>query len=151
MWYKEFMRKMSKGPHEYTKLIKKQINLCYTRRFIQITKNDNRFHNLEPGQWDLLLAIVGVKWVFPLTVRETLPSWGGSFVGKKHKKAWVAAPLSIFWSIWCKRNYIAFESKDFSAQSMKASFICNLWSWSNVHIVERPRSLVDYLTWLDSR
>ena len=41
-----------------------------------------------------------------------------------------------------------FINKDFSAQRMKTSFICNLWSWSNVYIVERPRSLVDFLTWL---
>ena len=41
-----------------------------------------------------------------------------------------------------------FINKDFSAQRMKSSFICNLWSWSNVYIVERPRSLVDFLTWL---
>ena len=45
--------------------------------------------------WELLLAIAVVKWVFPLSVRETLLSWGDSFVGKKRKKAWMAAPLSI--------------------------------------------------------
>ena len=49
--------------------------------------------------WDLLLAIFGVPWVFPLSVRETLLPWRGTFVGKKRKKAWMAAPLSIFWSI----------------------------------------------------
>ena len=41
--------------------------------------------------WDLLLAIFGVSWVFPHTV-ETLLSWHGSFVGKRRKKAWMAAP-----------------------------------------------------------
>ena len=46
--------------------------------------------------WELLLAIVGVKWVFPLLVRETILSWGGSFVGKKCKNAWMAVPLSAF-------------------------------------------------------
>ena len=46
--------------------------------------------------WELLLAIVGVKWVFPLSIRETLLSRGGSFVGKKRKKGWMASPLSIF-------------------------------------------------------
>ena len=71
--------------------------------------------------WELLLAIVGVKWVFPLSVRETLLSWGGSLVGKKRKNPWMATPLSIFWSIWRERNYIAFENKDFSTQRMKAS------------------------------
>ena len=49
--------------------------------------------------WDLLLAIFGVIWVFPLFVKETLLSWQGSFVGKRHKKAWMAAPLCIFWTI----------------------------------------------------
>ena len=33
--------------------------------------------------WDLLLAIVGVNWILPLTVREALISWSGSFMGKK--------------------------------------------------------------------
>ena len=69
-------------------------------------------------------------------------------MGKKGKKAWMAAPLSVFWTIWHEWNYIAFENKDLSVQRMKTSFICNLWSWSNVHIVERPRSLVDFLTWM---
>ena len=36
--------------------------------------------------WDLLLAIVGVNWVFPLIVREAFLSKSGSFVGKKRKK-----------------------------------------------------------------
>ena len=70
---------------------------------------------------------------------------------KKRKKASMAAPLSIFWIIWCERNYIAFENKDFSTQRMKTSFICNLLSWSNVYIDERPRSLVDFLIWLGCR
>ena len=36
--------------------------------------------------WNLLLAIVGVNWVFPLTGREALLSWSESFVGKNIKK-----------------------------------------------------------------
>ena len=36
--------------------------------------------------WDLLLAIFGVSWVFPLFVKETRLSWHGSFVGKRRKK-----------------------------------------------------------------
>ena len=40
--------------------------------------------------WDMLLAIFGVTYVFPLTVKETLLSWHGSFVGKQCKKAWMA-------------------------------------------------------------
>ena len=40
--------------------------------------------------------IFGVNWVFPKSVRETFLSWQGSFVGKRHKKAWMKAPLTCF-------------------------------------------------------
>ena len=63
--------------------------------------------------WDLLLAIFGIHWLFPLSIRETLLSWRGSFVGKKRKNTWIAAPFSIFWTIWRERNYIASERKIF--------------------------------------
>ena len=46
--------------------------------------------------WDLLLAIFGVSWMFPLSLKETLLSWHGPFVGKHRKKAWMAASLYIF-------------------------------------------------------
>ena len=41
-----------------------------------------------------------VSWVFPLSVKESLLSWHGSFVGKRRKKAWMTALLCIFWKIW---------------------------------------------------
>ena len=46
--------------------------------------------------WDLLLAIFGVNWVLPKSVRETFILWRGSFVGKRRKKALMAAPLTLF-------------------------------------------------------
>ncbi|RVW12371.1 putative ribonuclease H protein [Vitis vinifera] len=36
--------------------------------------------------WDLLFTVFGVSWVLPYSVKETLLSWHGSFVGKKRKK-----------------------------------------------------------------
>ncbi|WKA09925.1 hypothetical protein VitviT2T_027534 [Vitis vinifera] len=59
--------------------------------------------------WDLVLGLVGVKWVFPKTVKEVLYSWGGSFVGKKKKKFWSSIPLFIFWMVWKERNRLAFR------------------------------------------
>ena len=78
--------------------------------------------------WELLLAIFGVSWVFPLFVSETLLSWNGSFVGKRHKKAWLAAPLCIFWTTWGERNRLVFEDVNISVNRMKSTFLCNLWS-----------------------
>ena len=59
--------------------------------------------------WDLVLGLVGVKWVFPKTVKEVLYSWGGSFVGKKKKKFWSSIPLFIFWMVWKEKNRLAFR------------------------------------------
>ena len=59
--------------------------------------------------WDLLFTLFGVSWVLPSSVRETLLSWNGFFLGKKHKKAWRAAPLHIFWTVWKARNRLAFK------------------------------------------
>ena len=98
---------------------------------------------------DLLLAIFGVSWVFPLSVKETLLSWHGSFVGKRRKKAWMAAPLCIFWTIWRERNRLVFEDVIISINMMKSTFLCSLLSSVNLHSVERPRPLVDFLTWVD--
>ena len=61
------------------------------------------------------MALVGIKWVFPLIVRETLLSWRNSFVGKKRKKAWMVASLRLFWTIWQERNMIVFYDEVFSA------------------------------------
>ena len=93
---------------------------------------------------DLLLAIFGVNWVFPKSVTETLISWRGSWVGKRRKKAWMAAPLTLFWTIWGERNNIAFENRELSAQRMKALFLCNYWSCTNMYMTNRSRSLVDF-------
>ena len=98
--------------------------------------------------WELLLAIFGVSWVFPLSVKETLLSWHGSFVGKRRNKAWMATPFCISWTIWRERNILVFEDVTISINRMKSTFLCNLWSWVNLYSVERPRSLVDFLTWV---
>ena len=58
--------------------------------------------------WDLFFAIVGISCVFIRMVRETLLSWHDYFVGKRHKKAWMIAPLCILWTIFRERNKIAF-------------------------------------------
>lgn len=53
--------------------------------------------------WDPMLALVSVKKSFPLTARETLISWHGSFVSKKQlkqEKATLTAPLCLIWTIW---------------------------------------------------
>ncbi|RVX07383.1 putative ribonuclease H protein [Vitis vinifera] len=42
--------------------------------------------------WLLIFSLFGVQWVMHSTVKNHLLGWHGSFVGKKRKKAWRAAP-----------------------------------------------------------
>ena len=100
--------------------------------------------------WELLFTLVGVSWVMPSSVRETLLSWHGSFLGKKRRKVWSAAPLHIFWTVWKTRNRLAFKDNELSIQRLKYSFILSLWSKAKLFIVECLQSLVNFIDWLGS-
>ena len=69
-------------------------------------------------------------------------------MGKRCKKVWMLAPLTLFRTIWRERNNITFDNREFSAQRMEALLLFNHWSWTNMYMADRPRSLVDFLTWL---
>ena len=46
---------------------------------------------------------------------------------------------------------MAFEDAAPSAQRMKVTFLCTLWSWANLYSVDNTESLVDFLVWLGYR
>ena len=98
--------------------------------------------------WELSFALFGVTWVLPCSVRETLLGRYGSFVGKKHKKAWKLAPL---WAVWKERNRIAFDDEEFSVHRLKNSFVCSFWSWTKLYIDVGPIPLINFFDWLGSR
>ena len=55
----------------------------------------------------------------------------------------MVGPLCIF-GLYSRKNRFVFEGVDISINRMKSTFLSNLWSWVNVHCVERPRSLIDF-------
>ena len=61
--------------------------------------------------WNLLLSIVGTSWVFSDSVIQTLLSWQGALVSKKHKNIWLAASLCLFWIAWQDMNRVVFENR----------------------------------------
>ena len=84
-------------------------------------------------------------WVMQPTVREILLGWHGSFVGRKRKKIWRAAPLCLFWTIWKKRNRRSFENVEFSIQRLKYLFLCNLLTWTKLFVGEKLMFIVDFI------
>ena len=46
--------------------------------------------------WEVLLSLLGVSWVLPSFVKETLLGWHDSFIGRKWKNVWEATPLCLF-------------------------------------------------------
>ena len=98
--------------------------------------------------WDLLFTVFGVSWVLPYSVKETLLSWHGSFVGKKRNKVWRAAPLHIFWTVWKARNCLAFKDDVVSIQRLKYSFIFCLWTETKLFIVDCPLTIANFIDWM---
>ena len=101
--------------------------------------------------WDLLFALFAVSWVLPFSVRETLLSWNGFFMGKNRKKVWRAAPLHIFWTVWKERNRLAFKDESVSIQRLKHSFILTLWAEAKLFIDDCPLTIANVIDWLGSK
>ena len=77
--------------------------------------------------WQLIFALFGVQWVMSFSIKDSLLSWCGSFVGKTRKKAWNATSLCFFWSLWWKRNIRAFEDTELTDQAILWSFLYMLF------------------------
>ena len=69
-------------------------------------------------------------------------------MGKKMKKIWNSIPFYIFWMVWKERNWLAFRGGSLAIQTLKNSFVCNLWSWAKVYRGEESSSLLGFLEWL---
>ena len=100
--------------------------------------------------WYLFFNLFGVSWVLPSSVRKTLLSWHGSFVGKNRKKVWRTTPLYIFWTVWKARNRLAFKDDVLSIPRLKYSFVLSLWSEVKLFIFDCPLTIVSFIDWLDS-
>ena len=51
------------------------------------------------------------------SVRDVTISWHGAFVGKKRKKVQRVANLCLFWTLWKKRNWRAFDDSQLVDQA----------------------------------
>ena len=96
-------------------------------------------------------CFIWVSWVLPSSVRETLLSWNGFFLGKNRKKAWRAAPLHIFWTVWKERNRLAFKDESLSIQRLKHSFILTFRVEAKLLIDDCPLIIANFIDWLGSK
>ena len=81
---------------------------------------------------------LSISRVIPLSVRDILLGWHGSFVCKRRKKVWNVGLLCIFWTVWKVRNGIAFDGSELLLQRLKNSFVCFLWSKTRMFINNAP-------------
>ena len=70
-------------------------------------------------------------------------------MGKKSSKVWKLVSVCIFWTVWKKRNCLAFKNGSSAVQRLNHSFVSNLWDW-NMYISEEISSLIGFLEWLAS-
>ena len=96
----------------------------------------------------LIFTLFGVHWVMPNSIKETILGWNGSFVGKKRKKVWNAAPLYLFWTLWKKRNRRIFEDTELADQAILRSLLYMFSDWVRVHVDCTSWSIFDLIHWL---
>ena len=137
-------------------LVQKRGWALANRCFMCLEKEENINHLLLHCSrtrvlWDLLFALFGVSWVMPFSVRDTLLSWNGYFLGKNCRKVWRAAPLHIFWTVWKERNRLAFKDESLSIQRLKQSLILTLWAGAKLFIDDCPLSIANFIDWLGSK
>ncbi|RVX15731.1 Twinkle-like protein, chloroplastic/mitochondrial [Vitis vinifera] len=76
-------------------LVQKRGWALANRCFMCLEKEENINHLLlhcsrTRALWDLLFALFGVSWVMPFSVRDTLLSWNGYFLGKNRRRFIIA-------------------------------------------------------------
>ena len=89
-------------------------------------------------------------WTFSTTFEIMIPC-GGTFDGKKRKKAWKVALLCLFWTLWWEKNRRALDNYESMDQAIKNSFLYLFWDWVQLYIEDGSLSLLDFLDWVDSR
>ncbi|RVW43416.1 Transposon TX1 uncharacterized 149 kDa protein [Vitis vinifera] len=82
-------------------LVQKRGWALANRCFMCLEKEENINHLLLHCSrtrvlWDLIFALFGVSWVMPFSVRDTLLSWNGYFLGKKSQEGMESCPSSHF-------------------------------------------------------
>ena len=86
-----------------------------------------------------------MHWVLSATIKEMLLRWQGSSLGKT-RLCDKQSLYVIFWMIWRDWNRRSLKTK-FSVYRLKSNFLCNLWSWSLVHMYQGPM-VIDFVNWL---
>ena len=56
--------------------------------------------------------------------------------------------LCVFFGQCEKKNSKAFGDKRQFDQGLKQDFLCNPWVWSNLFIVPRVHSIIDFMDWI---
>ena len=86
-------------------------NICYLCGYAEETIHHLLLHcPIVNSLWEIIFSLFGLSWVFPKTIKEAILSRKGYFVGKKNSKVWKSVPVCIFWTVWKKRNYLAFRN-----------------------------------------
>lgn len=71
--------------------------------------------------WTLIFNLFGF-WLMGETIEEMMAAWKNSVVKKHKRRAWLAVPHSIIWTIWRCRTKIAFEGESWMSKSAPITF-----------------------------
>ena len=71
--------------------------------------------------------------------------------GQEAEKAWRAAPMFLFQTLWMKRNKKTFEDSEKIEQSIKLSFMNAFAEWVKLYVDVNLMSLIGMVNWISSQ
>lgn len=94
--------------------------------------------------WDML-AIFGLQWEFPESVKELLLGWKVKLMDKGHRRVWSMAPLCLFCCVWQERNRRIFDRVEFNNLNLKESVVMSSMDWFGILLGRDCASLLDFM------
>ncbi|XP_028058403.1 uncharacterized protein LOC114262245 [Camellia sinensis] len=100
--------------------------------------------------WMSIVALFGLDWVQPGTVRAVLQSWVGGRVGKRRRKAWNLAGHCLMWLMWLERNRRVFLEELRLAVWLERHLLLVVHSWLTLTVDSAVLSFVEFVEDLSS-
>ena len=127
------------------------VNRCFMCKREEESIDHLFLHCVTAGYlWQLFFSLFGLQRVMHSSVRLMLLSQSGIQVGKKQKKVWLAAPLCLFWIIWCERNQRLLKMWKLQIKRLNLLFCFPFWTMLGFTQKE-ILSLFDFIDWVGAK
>ncbi|WMV21280.1 hypothetical protein MTR67_014665 [Solanum verrucosum] len=85
--------------------------------------------------------MLGMNWVMPRRVTQTLRIWSSDASIIWRKERWKIIPACIWWFVWKERNLRCFQNKSNSIRKITMNCLVLFLFWCKQEYMEDPESV----------